>query len=209
MELFLESAAADTIDSMETASTSSHPDGRRLTLEDLSAILQRAQKNLNDSLRHFEAAPPGLQREFVDLKLQACIFQYDVCAEMVNVVRTSPIGFAECVSLKGLVLRLFEYHLALDENIIPRLAALAAARGIAVEAQALRALRGKWRQEFKQLQAWHGVRNKAAGHYDKDLALQVELLKTLTTDGVMSVAGAFLLFNMELLQMLRDAGRAL
>jgi hypothetical protein len=176
-------------------------------MEDPSAFLAKAQKNLNDSLRHFEAAPAGLAQEFVELKLQASIFQYDICAEMAAVVRNRPRGFAESVALKGLVLRLFEYDLALKKHIIPRLVSLARGRGIIVEMDAIRELKRQWTTELQQLEAWANVRNKAAGHYERDLATQVALLKTLNTNGVMSVAMAFLSFNMELLKMLRDAGR--
>jgi hypothetical protein len=72
---------------------------------------------------------------------------------------------------------------------------------------AIRELKRQWTTELQQLEAWANVRNKAAGHYERDLATQVALLKTLNTNGVMSVAMAFLSFNMELLKMLRDAGR--
>ena len=50
----------------------------------LTAMHRKAAENLEDSLRHFDDAPSGLAREFVDLKLQACIFQYDVCTEMIS-----------------------------------------------------------------------------------------------------------------------------
>src|SRR5262249_48076783 len=140
-----------------------------LDVEDLSAFLVKAQKNLNDSLRHFEDAPQGLEQLFVDLKLQACIFQYDICAEMAAIIRNRSQGFAECVALKGLVLRLFEYDLALKKHIIPRLLALAKERGVPVESSHVRELKRKWSNELQQLEAWAAVRNKAAGHYERDL----------------------------------------
>ena len=96
----------------------------------LTAIHRSAAKNLEDSLRHYEEAPKGLAREFVELKLQGCIFQYDVCAEMVSFVRNKPTGFAAAVALKGLVLRLYEYDSLLNSNLIPRLLALTEARSV-------------------------------------------------------------------------------
>jgi hypothetical protein len=171
------------------------------------AFIAKAEANLNDAFRHFEDPPNDLAKEFVELKLYACMFQYDVCAEMIGVLRNQPKGFASSVSLKSLVLRLFEYDRALNRRLIPRLLKLAEARGIPVERGAIKALRKTWKSELAQLQAWHDVRNKAAGHYDDDLAEQVRLLKSLTLDGVMSVVRGFLSFNMGLLVVLRDTGR--
>ncbi|MGY6216558.1 hypothetical protein ACW73L_15485 [Methylolobus aquaticus] len=175
-------------------------------MHDLDASVRKAEKNLNDALRHFEAARGGLDQEFVELKLQACIFQYDVCAEMVSVIRNQPSGFASSVALKGLVLRLFEYDLVLNKHLIPRMLALAKKRGIPVGREDLRARRQKWKSELRQLQDWSSVRNQAAGHYCTDIQSQVSLLKCLNVDGVMTVTRAFLSFNMDILVMLRDAG---
>jgi hypothetical protein len=176
-------------------------------MEELSAFVKRAEVNLNDSLDHFEHAPSPLAQEFVELKLQACIFQYDICAEMAGVLRNQPSGFAMSVALKGLVLRLFEYDQVLNKRIIPRMLALAKARGIVIDGSSVRALRKEWKSELVQLGSWHEVRNQAAGHYGQNLVEQVALLKTLTLDSVMFVTRGFLSFNMGLLVLLRDAGK--
>ena len=170
-------------------------------------IIKKAECNLNDSLRHFEKAPNALAQEFVALKLQACIFQYDICAEMVGVLRNNPEGFACSVALKGLVLRLFEYDQILNRHLIPRLLKLAQNRGITIDSSAIKHLRKEWKSELNQLQAWHDVRNQAAGHYGEDIAKQVALLKSLSLDGVMAVVQGFLNFNMGLLVILRDTGQ--
>lgn len=170
-------------------------------------LIKNAENNLNDSLRHFETAPTALVQEFVDLKLQSCIFQYDICAEMVGILRNKSEGFASSVALKGLVLRLFEYDQILNRRLIPRLLKLAKARGIEINELAIKDLRKKWKSEFIVLKSWHEVRNQAAGHYGQDIIKQVELLKSLTLDGVMTVAHAFLSFNMGLLVLLGDTGR--
>ncbi len=172
----------------------------------LEEMLSVAERNLNDALRHFEQHPGGDAQAFVELKLQSCIFQYDVCSEMVSVVRNQASGFASSVALKGLVLRLFEYDVALNDHWIPRLLALAQRRGLPAESQAIRDARSSWKAEFKQLRGWSVIRNKAAGHYDAEVGEQVRLLKNLTVDGVMGVARAFLTFNMALLVLMREAG---
>lgn len=178
-------------------------------MDELSAFVKRAEVNLNDSFDHFEHAPTPLAQEFVELKLQACIFQYDVCAEMAGILRNQPIGFAMSVALKGLVLRLFEYDQVLSKRLIPRLLALAKVRGVPVDGSSIKALRKKWKSELAQLGSWHEVRNQAAGHYGQDLVKQVALLRSLTLDGVMSVARGFLSFNIDLLVLLRDTGKGI
>ena len=89
-----------------------------------------AEKNLNDSLRHFEASPKPFAEEFLDLKLQTNIAQYDICSEMVGYVRNQPQRFAASVTMKGMVLRLYEYNDFTNKAIIRRLLRLAEIRGI-------------------------------------------------------------------------------
>ena len=173
----------------------------------LTAIHRTAARNLEDSLRHYEQASNRLAKEFVELKLQACIFQYDVCAEMLSFLRNKPIGFAAAVALKGLVLRLYEYDDLVNTTFIPRLLVLAKARNVPFDRTAVKQARAQWKNELKRLKRWSEVRNQAAGHYGKDLERQVALLKQLEPDEVMSVAKAFLSFNMALLVGMRDAGR--
>ncbi len=174
---------------------------------DFDILIKKAEKNLNDSLRHFEEAPTALAREFVELKLQSSIFQYDISVEMISILRSNPEGFASSVALKGLVLRLFEYDQALNKRLIPRLLKLAQARDIAIDQSTIKDLRKKWKSELTNLQTWHEVRNQAAGHYGQNIAKQVELLKSLTIDGVMAVTQGVLSFNMDLLVLLSDTGR--
>lgn len=175
-------------------------------MPDYENILQSAESNLNDSLRHFENAPTELAREFTELKMQACIFQYDVSAEITSLLRNNPSGFAMSVSLKGLVLRLFEYDVAMNKHIIPRILRLAETRGISIDRTNIKTQRRKWKAELSQLKSWEPVRNRAAGHYDKNIPNQVELLQSLNFDEVMTVATAFLHFNLYMLKVLKDAG---
>ena len=172
-----------------------------------ATIHRKAAKNLEDSLRHYEETPAGLAKEFVELKLYATIFQYDVCAEMVGFVRNKPKGFAAGVALKGLILRLYEYDDFTNTTFIPRLLALAQQRDIPFDRPAVKVLRSQWRAELARLNGWSCFRNQVAGHYGKDLQVQVKLLKELDPNEVMGVTKAFLNFNMSLLVALRDAGK--
>ena len=172
-----------------------------------SAMHRKAAKNLEDSLRHFEETLPGVATEFVELKLQATIFQYDICAEMVSFMRNKPTGFAASVAMKGLVLRLYEYDDLMNTTFIPRLLALAEVRGIPFDKATVKSARAAWKSDLLRLKRWSSFRNQVAGHYGKDLRAQVALLKELDPAEVMSVTRAFLGFNMALLAGLQDAGK--
>lgn len=174
---------------------------------DFEKMVLKAQTNLNEAYKHYSLPTNALSHEFVEIKLQTCIFQYDVCVEMTTVLRNQPIGFALSVALKGLVLRLFEFDARLRTTLLPRLLALAEARDIAVEASAINDLKRRWKAELKQLKGWHPVRNHAAGHYDQDVKKQVEALETVRFEEVMSVAAGFLQFAQSLIVILRDAGQ--
>ena len=174
---------------------------------DFSAIHRKAAKNLEESLRQYEDAPDGVAREFVELKLQACIFQYDVCTEIVSFIRNNPKGFAASVALKGLVLRLYEYDDLMNTTLIPRLLALAEARAVPFNRASVKSARTQWKTELSRLKRWSSFRNQAAGHYGKDLKAQITLLKELDSAEVITVTRAFLSFNMALLGGLREAGK--
>lgn len=174
---------------------------------DLTDFLRRAEKQLEDALRHFEYAQSPPEQEFLALKLQACIFQYDICAEMAGLLRNNPTGFAASVALKGLILRLYEYDSLINNSQIPRLLNLANIRGIPHSQVELKKARLQWKSELDRLKRWKDVRNQAAGHYGRDLSQQISLLKELSLEEVMAVVRGFLCFNKSFLIGLRDAGR--
>jgi hypothetical protein len=163
--------------------------------------------NLQNSLRHYEDPVIGNAREFVELKLQASIFQYDVCAEMVGFMRNKPVGFAAAVALKGLILRLYEYDQLINSSFLPRLLALARARRMPFGAPDVKMMRDPWKLELKRLRGWSAVRNQAAGHYGRNFGRQVALLKQLDPADVMKVTAAFLSFDFALLRALAAIGR--
>jgi hypothetical protein len=175
-------------------------------IEIFASSLKKAEKNLNDAHHRFHSEPLNDLRDFLDIKLQCCIFQYDLCREMVSVTQQRPQGFAESVALKGLVHKLFEYEVLVKKALRPKLLALASSRNIEIDHEALAELDSQTRPALKKLRSWHGVRNKAAGHYDADIHLQTNLIETLTFDHVMEVACDFIRYNMGLLIILRDAG---
>lgn len=176
-------------------------------MHDLEAILLRAQERLNQSLLEYESNSSILAIEFLELKLQATIFQYEICTEMVGFQRNQSVGFSRNVALKGLIHRLYEYDQLLSSHLINRLLSLAKARGIAIESSEIKAQRKKWREQLGKLHKWSEIRNQATGHYGKDIASQVQLVKAISEEEVMSVTQAFLAFNISILTIMRNAGR--
>ena len=175
-------------------------------MEDLDKLFRTAERNLNDALKHYEEVRDGKPLEFVGLKLQSCIFQFDICSEMIGLVRNQPNGFALSVALKGLILRLFEYDQLIKRHWIPQLLSLAEKRGLKSAKNAIRDLRKTWKCDLAVIQDWSAVRSKAAAHYTKDVASQVALLKNINHSEVLNVAQAFLSYNLNLLVHLQNVG---
>lgn len=176
-------------------------------MEQLELAVKKAENNLNTAYAEFEKAGSTLAIEFRELKLQATIFQYDICVAMTTVKRNNSQGFAEAVSLKPLVHHLYEYDQLLTRTLMPRFLKLAKERNIPVLGQQVQELKKAWKKELVALRGWNDVRNKAVGHYDEDTTLQVQMLRTLNTDNVFSVAYGFISFNKAWLTLLRDAGK--
>ena len=130
---------------------------------DIDDVLAAAEERLNSAYAEFEEARDGIPIEFNEMRLQASIFQYDICAEMTGFLRNAPSGFARNVALKGFVHRLFEYDLTLCQ-LIPGLLALMKARKLPIDQQDIKTQRKKWSVEFRKLRAWSGTRNVATGH---------------------------------------------
>jgi len=175
----------------------------------LTDSLKKSEKNLNDAYQRFHQNKSSSDNEFFEIKLQCCIFQFDLCREMVSVYQQQHTGFAGSASLKGLVHKLFEYEALVKNHLRGRLLELAARRNIQVDREALAELDAHSKPALKALRKWNSVRNKAAGHYDSDLRLQVELIESLRYDQVFDTACAFVQYNMGLLFILRDAGQGL
>ena len=176
-------------------------------MPDIHAMHRSAHDQLNEAYDIFQKSHiGGLAHEFDAIKLQASIFQYEICVELGAFVNNNPSEFARKVSLKGIVHKLFEYNLV-SNGLLRRVTALSRSRGFEVSDEAFKNERRKWRLQFKKLAAWSSVRNTATGHYDKDTDAQAEALNLIDPEEVMSVVVAFLSANMAFLQMLRAVGR--
>ncbi|MCC7701407.1 hypothetical protein IGS59_04085 [Janthinobacterium sp. GW460P] len=176
-------------------------------MPDFEEILKKAEQVLNSSYRDFKSPISGLHRDFAELKLQSAIFQYDISTEMIGVIRNKPIDFAQAVALKGLILRLFEYKLRLQE-MTPKIEKLMAERGVPISREIKKELRIQFAAPLGLLERWGPLRNNAAGHYGADFNLQISSLESVDYDRVMSVAQGFLSYNRAWVKILRDAAWA-
>jgi hypothetical protein len=179
-----------------------------LTVGDPEVLLRKGERLLNAALADYEATPTSrLAREFHELRMQAAIFHFDVCYEVVSLWRNEPVDLAEKVALKNIIHKLYEYEQVLGQRLTTRILALARARRIYVDGAFVKTERQKWKAQLKKLRSWSDIRNQTAGHYGSDIPRQIELLKQIDRQEVTNVVAAFLSFNISVLRVLRDAGR--
>lgn len=175
-------------------------------LQIVTSSMEKSATNLNNAYQRFQETKQTDLQDFFEIRLQCCIFQFDVCREMVSVLQHRTSGFSEAVAIKGIVHKLYEYDILVRNSFKRRLLALAEARKIEVDHDALRQLERQSKPALSQLRRWSDVRNMAAGHYHADVKAQVESIESLSFDQVIGVASTFLQYNMGLLIILRDAG---
>jgi hypothetical protein len=171
-------------------------------------VLVDAERILEKSLSDYRAAVNGsLAHEFYELRLQAAIFQYDICYEFSAQWRAEPKGFAHKVALRNLVHKIYEYDIALANRITKRILDLAKGRGLEIDQERIRSEKKRWRQELALLRRWSNLRNEASAHYGKDIESQVSLVESLDHDDVVSVTMAFLSFNNFICKVLAGVGQ--
>jgi hypothetical protein len=171
-------------------------------------LLRDAERLLLKALADYERPATSTNAsEFFQLRLQAAIFQYELCRQVVCLWHFEPAEFALKVALKDIVHKLYEYDQAVCRSVIGRVLRLSTARGIELDRKVFKEERASWRKELSQLQEWSSVRNAAGGHYDSDIRNQVQLLQGLDRETVMSVAFAFMNFNGRVIKALAAVGR--
>ena len=181
---------------------------RRSKTEPSDELVSAAEDRLIRALTEYEApASSAAASEFYELKLQACIFNYDISRAIVSLWKDQPTDFALNVALKDVVHKLYEYDQALSGRLVNRVLALARQRNAEATVEDIKNERKKWREQFAKLRAWSDLRNQTSGHYGKDIARQVQLIKQLNIKEVHAVAIAFLSYNVAVLKTLAGIGR--
>src|SRR6266566_1046776 len=160
----------------------------RVSKPSVLLTVRQVEASLNRTLAEYEASSDADTKEFYLLKVQTFIFYYDVLAAMVSIGRNNPKGFAQAVALKSLVHSLYEYDHQMNRTLLPRIMRYASRRRKPVDTRAVKAERGKWRDQLARLRTWKAVRDAATGHYGKDIEHQIRLIKTIDQEEVLSVA---------------------
>jgi hypothetical protein len=173
----------------------------------VTVIVREVEASLNRALAAYEAASDAETREFYLIKLQAYIFLYDVGAGMAAIGINKPTGFAQALALKSLVHNLYEYDQQINRELVPRIVRYASIRKKPIDRSTIKAIRDKWRNQLAKLKTWKSVRDSATGHYGRDIAYQVKLLKGLRQEEVLSVATTFFDFNKSIIQLLPHGKR--
>ena len=171
-------------------------------------LLRESQTRLNTALADYEAPQPSeAAKEFHSLRLQCAIFNFDITYDIVSNWTSEPSGFAGKVALKSLILRLYEYESLTRNDLLPRVLILAGQRCVTVDQAKIRDLKQQWSPQLKTIRSWSQLRNKAAGHYDREMKYQLEQLQLIDRGAVMDAAQGFLAYNIQLLRILQSVGR--
>lgn len=168
---------------------------------DAERILNKAHEDYHTSSQTAE------RQEFNALKLQAAIFQFELCSQMKQFLESTYPSFARKVNLKDFIHKIYEYDKTFRGSHINRISALAHKRGLPALVTKLQEASRTWRKDLRKIASFKNIRNKTAGHYDPNIAEQVQFIDSIEEDDAFTAFLAFLAFNKLVLEILRDIGR--
>ncbi|WP_186169586.1 hypothetical protein [Burkholderia gladioli] len=166
----------------------------------------RRERSLNEMYVRFRNPSSTLGTFFLNTGIQVRIFQYEATVELGSLLRNRPEGFAKAVAVKGLIHKIVEFNLHLEETMQPNMLKIARERGFDFDEKDKNELRRRWRSTFKEIRKWQKIRNKATGHYDADLAEVVELLECIDVEKVKEVFNEFVNYAKALMDRFIAAG---
>ena len=67
---------------------------------EFAAELSAAHDLLNSTYAVYDGRSAGLSNEYLEIKMQMAIFNYEMSMEMAGFVRNNPSGFAQSVALR-------------------------------------------------------------------------------------------------------------
>ena len=170
-------------------------------LKDAEDVLERAHREYQNP------ANSELAQEFYELRLQAAIFNYDVCRDIVGLVVIPSSGLAENMVLKSIIHKLYEFEAALSGQITKRIIDLAEKRCIGDVKAEIKCRKKAIREHLNKLARWKDLRNSATGHYGADIGEQIGHIASLNRAAVEEVAYEFIAYDLFLNKLLRDIGR--
>jgi len=170
---------------------------------DAARILHKAHEDYNVPSRSTN------HQEFKALKLQAAIVQFEFCSLIWQFLILDRNSFARKVILKDFIHKVYEYDKTLRKSHQKRMCELAKKRNLPALATKLEESSRTWRKPLVKIGCFKDIRNKTAGHYDQDIAKQVQLIESIEEGAFFPVFEAFLSFEKEGLEILRSIGLGL
>lgn len=174
-------------------------------MDSLDNAIIDAQNTLNSAYQSYIDAGSKNQNEFDEIKLQAAIFNYELCKEVTFFYKKKPIGFSQKVALKGAIHCIYEYKRASD-NLLMRIFALAKLNKIEIFDADLRKVKLNIKPHLKSISNWEDIRNKATAHYDKNTTAQFSVINQIDVDEALEVMKYFLMYSVEILKILKIVG---
>jgi len=176
--------------------------------EPVETVASRAADLLNRAVTELRIAPhPSAQHRFYQLKTQAALFNFEVACDVVTLLNVASHSFSRKVILKNLIHRVFEYDKTLRQSHFKAIAALAGERGLSKRHQQVQVFASTWTAQMSSISKYSKLRNKASGHYDRDVSLLVSLIENIDPDETLDLVKRFLALNVEYLQHLSSIAK--
>jgi|SRR3972149_1011970 len=173
----------------------------------MNKVTTDAERILNKAYEDYHAFSRNAEsQEFYALRLQAAIVQFELCSQMKQVVESTLCSFASKVKLKDFIHKVYEYNKTLRGSHVNHICVLAQNRGLPVLVTKLQESSRTWRKALSKIDSFKNIRNKTAGHYDPDIAEQVQWVESIKENDAFTAFEAFLSYNMEVLKTLKDIG---
>lgn len=166
-----------------------------------------AERILNKAYEDYHASSQSAEyQEFHALKLQAAIVQFELCSQIKQFLESTPLSFASKVNLKDFIHKVYEYDKTFRGSHVNRICVLARKKGLPALVTKLQESYRTWRKDLGGIASFKNIRNKTSGHYDPDIAKQVQHIESIKENDALTAFEAFLSYNKEVLEILRNIG---
>jgi len=178
------------------------------TKDKIEQAKNNAEKILNQTYDEYSSQRflSDEHREFCLLKMQAALFQFEMCSGMDELIKIQSSSFTRKAVLKGLIHKVFEYKKTLQGHYIKKLNELAESKSLDSERVLLSEISKKYRIAIKNIEQYKPLRNAATGHYDPDIQKQISHIEDIKEDEALALVTNFLIYIMEVSELLRNIG---
>jgi hypothetical protein len=147
-------------------------------------------------------------QKFILLKLQWAIIQFEICSDMLNVLRTKKSTFGRKVALKSIIHKIFEFRKSLTATHINTIQDLAVSKNLEQEKNKLAEISKNYRTIINKIQQYNELRKVATAHYDPDISKQIKAIESIDENEAIDLIGAFLLFKKDITSIMRQIGKS-